>query len=424
MAAPTVKDAVSYLLGFLSREEQDIPARQDNGVVLYPGRIDAAIRAINGAMEEIYSIGPLHNAKRNFGAIIKAPVTLSLTFTQYSETVWIDPASWEEWMLGCTCRIGGEEQDNMILDHDSGTNIITLRRGIIGATGSKSITVWNDSIPLDDEAGEIFKVSIPGMNKLAPVASPDGLDRQSGATPWEDDYRFNLRGNLARTAEEKSDYPGTPLRYFVDSFHRPDQKPERRLKVSPLPDQDLALDYRARVVPPKFTSNDIFLTVPNDLFHYDSGGSIIDEFAWDNNNSYYVADTALDTFLYPYQGKWGIWVGAGFVPARIGPRLSSGPSGTYRNTEFNVGAESIGIAIGNSGFTVTTVEAETPIPIHNDWVDSVFYPIAAQRFQSCPYFRNDSATAEIGRQYQAALAILKSSDPHPKKSVFITPVYG
>lgn len=48
----------------------------------------------------------------------------------------------------------------------------------------------------------------------------------------------------------------------------------------------------------------------------------------------------------------------------------------------------------------------TVIPVSNSWVETILLPVALQRFTAHPAFRNESAKAEIGRQYKQALAIL------------------
>ncbi len=53
----------------------------------------------------------------------------------------------------------------------------------------------------------------------------------------------------------------------------------------------------------------------------------------------------------------------------------------------------------------------TVIPVREDLIDTVFLPIARQRFTASPLFRNDSALGELKRQYEAAHAIARQMQP-------------
>jgi hypothetical protein len=54
----------------------------------------------------------------------------------------------------------------------------------------------------------------------------------------------------------------------------------------------------------------------------------------------------------------------------------------------------------------TYADPGTVIPVSNSWVESILLPVALQRFTAHPAFKNESAKAEIGRQYKQALAML------------------
>ena len=54
----------------------------------------------------------------------------------------------------------------------------------------------------------------------------------------------------------------------------------------------------------------------------------------------------------------------------------------------------------------TCADPGTVIPVSNAWVETILLPVALQRFTAHPAFKNESAKAEIARQYKQALAIL------------------
>lgn len=320
----TVRDAVENLLAYLSPEEQAIPPLQSAGIVRYPGRIEGAVDAVNGALQEVFGKGPLHPARRSFGVLIKAPATVPLALSPDSWIAEISQSDWKQWMLGCTCRIAGQDVDNEILDYSPATGEVTLLYPYAGdVKGSQNTMIWHDSISLDPIAGEIHYASLPGERELYPATSTHDL-RDVRSRP-EKDYGLSGRSRIYRRREATTSLTGTPSSYFVDSFYRSSEAPERRFKIFPIPEREYTLEYRARVLPPRFVIADVY--------------------------------------------------------------------------------------------------AETPLPIHNNWIESIFNPVAAQRFQAFSWFRNDSATDEIARQYSVASELLKTGNPQANLPIRLRPGY-
>lgn len=414
MASQTVRNAVEYLLGYLSTEEQAIPEAVDGGVVCYPGRISSALRSINGAMQEVFTKGALHQARREFGLLIMAPVTIRLEVVAGVATAPFPVSDWADWMIGCTCAIDGESDDNRIIDYDPVTETLTLINPYSGiAPGSRSVRVWHDSLSVDDMAGEIHTAEIRGLGKLTPTNNPFDL-----AAVFLDDQDYGHhreRTHLLARQERSSNHTGDPLRFFVDSFHRPNRSPERRLRIFPLPDRQRTLNYRARVIPPVFTESDVFTLQPLRL---GLNGFTLE---WVAADSRYEADGSSQR-VEVVGDRWAIVEYAVFpaIPFALGPLASDSPEGSYSRISNGQISE---VTLSGTGTFSSSRLPETVIPIQNDWIESIFLPIAAQRFQASPFFRNDSVTAEIARQYELAYELLSDSNPHTINTNRIRPLY-
>lgn len=428
----TVREATEYLLRYLSPEEQAIPATKqedENGnlVECYPGRIEAAIQAINGALQEIFSFGALHQARRDFGVIINAPEEVTFEVNPGLVSIRFSQNNWKSWMMGCTCRIDGDPLDNRIIDYDALSSTLTLVRPYNGESGGeKSTTVWHDSISPDPLVGEILNMSISYEGPLQPVDSPRFLEQR---THQEEDFGFQGKNSLLNGysfSGNLTDYVGVPDQYFVDTLHRPTEPPERRVRLFPLPRKSYVMDYRARVVPPQFKKEAIYLTLPTELSVQTLGFPVFVTFTWDQASQRYKTDPET-TEVYEEENVWryGINTESYNAPSTPGPKYHKGPAGTYSH-DYLVGGTSyeFSIIVSDSSEVIPTKQPEVALPIHNDWIESIFLPMAAQRFQVSPFFRNDSATDEIKRQYQAALEILKTTAPQTKQGRWLKPIYG
>lgn len=421
----TVRSVAERLLRYLSPEEQAIPPTQEGGVDCYPGRITEALNAINGAMQEMFGKGALHQARRNFGSLIEPPSTVTFNVERGSPYLRFSGSDWKPWMTGCTCRIDGEVVDNQILDYDEATSSLTLVTPYSGdSSGEKVVTVWHDCVKVDEMVGEILSVGLAGSTRLTPVVSPDSFNH-SGID--DEDYNFHHeRVFLKQTSDRLSNHLGTPLRYFVDTFHRSNQKPERRIRLFPLPEKQEVLKFRARVIPPFFEEGSVHVTIPTSIsISAYPGKPPSSLLTWIEAEQAY----SIDAGFLRVVAKDGRWVLEGYdatydVPDTPGPQYEDGPVGVYSHQYKHNGSKfEFAAEVTDSNSVVPLAQPSVALPIHNDWVDSIFFPIAAQRFQACSYFRNDSATDEISRQYSVALELLKTTAPQTKIPVRIRPAY-
>lgn len=60
---------------------------------------------------------------------------------------------------------------------------------------------------------------------------------------------------------------------------------------------------------------------------------------------------------------------------------------------------------------VTDIASTSTLPIPQQWMESIFQPIARKHLSSCPFFRAVQAMDEISRAYQQARQLLSKLDP-------------
>lgn len=190
--------------------------------------------------------------------------------------------------------------------------------------------------------------------------------------------------------------------------------------------KQFVLNYRARVVPPQFEESAVHLAIPTSITGDGLAPSPTVTLAWDSTAQLYKSAPA----TFEIKGVDGFWKytveNSDYdTPITPGPRYEDGPVGTYAH-KYKVGGVNYAFpfTVVNAVEVAPTAQPKVALPIHNEWIESIFLPIAAQRFQVSPFFRNDSATDEIKRQYQAALDILKTSAPQTKQSLWLKPIYG
>lgn len=68
-----------------------------------------------------------------------------------------------------------------------------------------------------------------------------------------------------------------------------------------------------------------------------------------------------------------------------------------------------------------SADPDTDIPVPFNYVESVFLPLALQRFRGSPYMRNQDVGEEMVRQFGAAGEILRSITPQSKPGIRIIP---
>ena len=324
----TVRKAVDHLLRYLTPDERVIPPVDGTES---EGRIESALYALNGGLQELYALSSDWLSTQSQGEILNAPTATNATLVKGSRVASLDTAA--SWMEGCTIRVTGSGNDNEILEI-SGTDINLRNPSTL--TGTIACTVYHDCLILPANVRELNgTVLLPGIGEIRPANGEKDLRAKTyGHTSLNDsDYAF-VPGDREEEVYSGAQPLGTPRYYWVDSVHSLTEGPRHRMKLMPMPNAEMIIEYRAEVSPPNYTIADVWVQDPE----------------------------------------------------------SGNDPGVY-------------------------------IPAPNDFTESIIIPIVAQRFKSSPFFRNDSATAEITRQYEIAMQMMKETNPQPRKGVNILPPY-
>jgi hypothetical protein len=221
-------------------------ATNQNRRGLCVGDLEEALHAINGAMEECFSLGPIELSEQQQASVLRPATGVTLDVVQYSTAV-ANLTPWAAWMQGCTIRIAGDSRDNEIVSPTS-----LLRPFMGGDASGVAATVYGDAIPL---AGSVLTVlgpvEIPEQMELCAVGGPHEFRREIGSG-------FSRQAAGANFAAQAKPI-GTPTHWTVETRHLPSNAfTQRILRVTPMPDKACSLTYRAKVKPPAYTQADFY----------------------------------------------------------------------------------------------------------------------------------------------------------------------
>lgn len=191
---------------------------------LCDGDLEEVLIAINGAMEECFSLGPVELSQQEQAGVLWEPTSITFDVTQYSAVI-ANATGWEARMQGCTVRVPGDTRDNQIL---SATKLL---RPFMGPTAAAtSVTVFGDAVPLPSIV----------LTVLAPVSIPEG----------------ELVPGIPQCFEGSA---GQPKHWNVETRNIDGNAfTQRFLRVAPLPSRAYSLTYDAKVKPPTFAQTDFY----------------------------------------------------------------------------------------------------------------------------------------------------------------------
>jgi hypothetical protein len=294
----TITEIATQLFTDFSPEERSVPDS-----VTYPGRNAAVKLAMNSALQECFGEGGAWLRYDEKGAIVNAPTAVTIAVTNGSATGTI--TGWAAWMAGCTIQIEGSAVDNQIRNASA---TATLKYPYDGTTGSKSATVYHNSIVVPDSVMRVLDPVQFNRILLSAMVHPDmtfvpRLDEDFGH-----EYRYHNIPDPLRVNETT----GHPVGYSVTTWSASDTaQPGTRIRIVPASAEAGVLDYRAMLAPP----------------------------------------------------------------------------------------------------VVTDLASTDTLPIPQQFVQSIFYPIARKHLSGCPFFRASSSAEEIARAYQEARRLLDKLHP-------------
>lgn len=250
----SVHHVIDAMLAYLTPEERIRPE-----VPPYTGRITSAIQALNGAMQELHALSPHWPSRADKGVKLEAPRIFPATVSAGDDQLEI--AGYPLQAFGCTARIAGVAADFIITNFATPYLTLHMPHGLEPGTET-TVTIYHDAVPLDFEIGKVLSpVRIDGHGPLAPVNGMSGLIAYANPLDPQEDYQARARVQIPRQETLRTDRPGTPAAYFVDSVSTFDQVTQI-LRLAPVPDRTYFLSYRASMLPQRFSEEDVDNDVP------------------------------------------------------------------------------------------------------------------------------------------------------------------
>ncbi len=244
---------VDALLRHLSEDERAVPSAESA-----TGRHLEALSALNGAMQEIYTLTANWFSRMTCGTILSAPVTVSATVNA-DDSVDIADADWNDWMEFAACSTTGMTP-NRGRSMVAGTGVKTLTLLYPHEqTGTFSMEFVNDAVKLDADMMKVTgPVAIRGYGELVPVSGEAELDSRSTGCVSERDYGSHLRPPTLRAYRDDPVFnKGVPNSYMVDTAFSSSAAPVQWLRVAPAPDASMPLAYRGIKAPPEYGAGDL-----------------------------------------------------------------------------------------------------------------------------------------------------------------------
>lgn len=232
-------------IGILSFDPADNATNQ-NRRGLCTGDTDEALIAINGAMEECFSLGPAELSMQHKASVLRAATGVTLDAVNFSTTI-ANVTTWASWMQGCTVRIPGDSRDNEFVSQTE------LLRPFMGTTANGlSSTVYGDAVPLDTSILTVLgPVEIPQQLELLGVEWPFGFTSAIA-------FGFSRNANFENYAATQKPI-GQPSFWAVETRNiATNAFTQRILRVTPMPDKAYSLTYRAKVKPPTYALADFY----------------------------------------------------------------------------------------------------------------------------------------------------------------------
>jgi len=250
----TINQAAIRLFGLFSPEERSIPDS-----VTYPGRNAAVAGALNGAFQRLFAGQGPWVRKDPRAALIYAPTAVTVAVTNGSTAATV--TGWASWMAGCLIVIEGDEAENRI-KNDSSSAVLKIPYG--GTTGTKTATVYCDTVTIGTDVLEVYEPVTFRGNRLTPLPA--------AGTPASlvvaNDYGTPAYVNYAPSGGSLVDSAGIPFFFNVDTWTKDAVTPSGlRITLSPVPNVAGALEYETTLKPPAYS--DLSLTtelpIPLDL---------------------------------------------------------------------------------------------------------------------------------------------------------------
>jgi hypothetical protein len=411
------REIVEYLLSFLREEQRTIPHASTD----FDDPIPHAVRAVNATLQTLAVASPLFAVKRPKSAWFHASESVAVTGVTVGDKV-ASCTAWPSWAAGCKIQLPGDGDYNRIVSV-SGT-VATLQFPHQGDT-SGTATLYGDVATLDDDV----------ITVLDPVRTRGGVDLRPASGP----------GNLTMpSAVDRVDFGRimrvTPLSvgrnsYFVDSVaDEGDSQVRLRMMLNSAPSEDLIVGFNARCALGRLTEDMVYgekYRFASILSASSTTNFLTPNITADENviqNQAQVGDV-----IIPYTEDGGSF--ATSIPMADG--------GVYyiqsiTGFEFKVTTTPGGAVLDitqDSDFLADlylSSATTTQFPIPNEFLETLFLPLATVKFLSSPAMQNfdvggttNARALELAQaQSEQGFAMLAKMNPQAQKSFRMWPGLG
>jgi len=239
-----VQEIKADLLGLIGIE---VDAQAD------PKTLARILSDINNAVQRIYTLGPENWSMFPAGLATKAPTPITgLSLTSGENTV--SGTGFLPWMDGCTAVIGGDSNQNEIIQ--TGASTYALKNPYMsGTTASGSGIVYCDSLNLSADVISVEPpVRIPDCRDLYPLTS---ITQATSYGVMNNDYgRYGQSKNFSVYLADSQKQICTPDSYYIDN--RVDYQGQLgiRMRLNPVPDKAYIVNFQYRKAAPRIASLD------------------------------------------------------------------------------------------------------------------------------------------------------------------------
>jgi hypothetical protein len=263
----TVGTTVTDLLGLVGLEDPVYASDQMKERILSD---------INATLQVIWTMVPPWWSVRQTGRLVNAPfqVASGISIAKGSRVATTHGfPRLPEWAEGCTIRVGDDLEDNEVVRRDTADNLsFELMRPYAGSSlaSSGTATVYNDAFRLDPQvAGVQPPVVILGERELLPLRGERDLRVYAADTGHRRTSYHDVSGGLTVVGNRRD--VDVPIGYYVESVYLQPPANEVRLllRLTPLPPNELVLQFEERLAPPRIPSlanSSHIVPVPQGMF--------------------------------------------------------------------------------------------------------------------------------------------------------------
>lgn len=218
------------------------------------GDLEEVCTYMTSSLQEMFDLGPAEMKQRPGSGYLNAPTAISITVTQGSTDISA-VTTFADWMLGCTVRIAGDDQDNELVSET------LLARPYLGTSGTFAATIYGDCLTLDDTISEVLDPVFFSNQAFAKMAQSREQFIQLGLYPSTVTYLSGAPIILGPTPfywygrKGMSQWPYT---WLVEGCYDSslDYVP-RRLRFAPMPTGAIGVSYTAIHTPPRIDTHSV-----------------------------------------------------------------------------------------------------------------------------------------------------------------------